>query len=137
MGGPVPEGAPVGTGPVVLDIGGDIGALLVLVPESLEGEEIDICVAGGAPFAHTGVHLRGPDGHQRLTAVYPSLTTGDYQLLHPADGSPLGGVVHVEGGSVAQLDLGDWVPAAGPVWSGGHHHHGDDGPGHGHGHSHG
>lgn len=125
MGGPVPEGAPVGTGPVVLDIGGDVGALLVLLPESLEGEEIDISVAGGSPFAHTGVHLRGPAGHRRLTAVYPSLTTGDYQLHHPADGSVLGPVVHVEGGSVAQLDLGGWRPEPGPVVP------------HRHGHSHG
>ena len=70
----------MGTGPVVLDIGGDIGALLVLVPDSLEGEEIDISVAGGSPFAHTGVHLRGRPGQERLTAVYPELRTGDYQI---------------------------------------------------------
>ncbi|MEO9222586.1 MAG: hypothetical protein ABI251_12600 [Mycobacteriaceae bacterium] len=99
------ENASVQGGPVVLDIGGDIGALLVFLPESFAGTEIEIGLAGEMPFTHTGVHPRGEGENRRQTAVYPELTTGDYQLRHPGDGSVLGPVVHVEGGALAELDL--------------------------------
>jgi len=101
------ENAGVQGGSVVLDIGGDIGALIVYLPESFQGSEIDVSVAdGSAPFTHTGVHPRvAPNGNRRQTAVYPELTTGDYQLWHPVNSKPLGHPVHVEGGSVAELNL--------------------------------
>ena len=35
-----------GQGMVVLDIGGDVGALVVATPPSLDGHEIEICPAG-------------------------------------------------------------------------------------------
>ncbi len=93
-------------GSLVLDIGGDIGALIAYLPESFAGTEVYISVADGSePFTHTGVHPRGTGGTLRQTAVYPELTTGDYQLWHPADASPLGEPVHVDGGAVAELDL--------------------------------
>jgi len=85
-------------GSVVLDIGGDIGALIVYLPDSFAGSEIEIGVAGSEPFTHTGVHRRSVGGNSTLTAVYPELTTGDYQLWHPGDGSPLGPTVRIEGG---------------------------------------
>ncbi len=37
---------PAGQGAVVLDIGGDVGALVVHVPDQLAGAEIEICPAG-------------------------------------------------------------------------------------------
>ena len=123
------ENASVQGGPVVLDIGGDIGALLVLLPETFAGTEIEIGLAGEKPFTHTGVHLRGEGEHRRQTAVYPELTTGDYQLRHPGDGSALGPVVHVEGGALAELDLLELAAEVANVGS--HHSHG-----HGHSHSH-
>ncbi len=105
--GGVTESARVQGGPVVLDIGGDIGALIVYLPDSFAGSVIEIGYADSdKPFTHTGVHRRSnPNGEVRLTAVYPELTTGDYQLWHPTHGSPLGPVVHVEGGAVAELNL--------------------------------
>lgn len=116
-------------GSVVLDIGGDIGALIVYLPESFARTEIYISVADGSkPFTHTGVHPRGaPNGPLHQTAVYPELTTGDYQLWHPADASPLGPAVHVQGGAVAELNLLDLASepvgaAAGHSHSGGHSH---------------
>jgi len=104
-------------GSVVLDIGGDIGALIVYLPDSFARTEIYISVADGSePFTHTGVHPRGaPNGPLHQTAVYPELTTGDYQLWHPVDASTLGPVVHIEGGAVAELsllDVADLVGAA-------------------------
>ena len=123
------ESAAVRGGPVVLDIGGDIGALIVFLPESLAGTEIEIGLSGEKPFTHTGVHPRGDGENRRQTAVYPELTTGDYQLRHPGDGSALGPVVHVEGGALAELDLLELAAEVTNVRS--HHSHL-----HGHSHSH-
>lgn len=117
------ESSGVQGGSVILDIGGDIGALIVYLPDSFAGTEINISVAdGSAPFTHTGVHPRStPNGNHRLTAVYPELMTGDYQLWHPSAEGLLGPVVHVDGGVVAELNLIglDVVPADA---SHGHHH---------------
>ncbi len=127
------ENPPVQGGSVVLDIGGDVGALIAFLPESFAGTEVYISVADGSdPFTHTGVHRRSnPNGEARLTAVYPELTTGDYQLWHPADASALGPVVHVEGGAVAELNLLDLAAEMVSVATGHSHSHGD-----GHSHSH-
>ncbi|WP_127783233.1 phospholipase [Rhodococcus sp. X156] len=95
-------------GSVVLDIGGDIGALVVHLPDRFAGTEIDISHAGSTrAVGHTGVHVRAaPDGTRGLTAVYPELVSGSYQLWDPHQpGRRLGPVVHVEGGLVAQLSL--------------------------------
>jgi hypothetical protein len=49
---PTPENPHAGEGMVVLDIGGDVGALLVSAPSDLDGAEIEICPSGrrgGAP----------------------------------------------------------------------------------------
>ena len=117
------ESTQVQGGPVVLDIGGDIGALIVFLPERFAGTEIEIGVAGEKPFTHTGVHPRGEGEHRRLTAVYPELTTGDYQLQHPGDGSALGPVVHVEGGVLAELDLLELAAGMVSVETGHSHRH--------------
>lgn len=115
---------------MVLDIGGDIGALLVLLPDSFAGTEIEIGPAGGTPSTHTGVHPRGSGEQRHETAVYPELTTGDYQLWHPTDGRRLGPVVHVDGGVLAELNLLELVDSVG---TGAKHLHSHDG---GHPHSH-
>ncbi len=126
------ENPPVQGGSVVLDIGGDVGALIAFLPESFVGTEVYISVADGSdPFTHTGVHARGTGEHRRQTAIYPQLTTGDYQLWHPADASALGPVVHVQGGAVAELDLLELAAEMVSVDTGHSHAHGD-----GHSHSH-
>ena len=40
-----------GQGPVLLDIGGDVGALVVEMPAALTGREIEICPVDGAKKA--------------------------------------------------------------------------------------
>jgi len=126
----VGENAGVHGGPVMLDIGGDVGALVVYLPDSFAGTEIEIGWSDSdEPFTHTGVHPRGTGETLHQTAVYPELKTGDYQLWHPYDASLLGPAVHVEGGAVAELNLLDLAPEP-PSGQHNHNH------GHGHNHSH-
>jgi hypothetical protein len=62
------ENPHAGQGSVLLDIGGDIGALVVMMPEAMVGEEIEIVPEGG-PLGHGHDHDHGSadgdhsDGH--------------------------------------------------------------------------
>jgi hypothetical protein len=76
------ENPHAGQGAVVLDIGGDVGALVVAAPAELAGAEIEICPAGvrgqrpdeGAGW-WTGqwrhVHHHGAGGHVHHAAAWP------------------------------------------------------------------
>lgn len=65
------ENPTAGEGPVLLDIGGDVGALIVTMPESTRGLEVEIRPAGataagrsGAPAHDHGEHEHDHDhGH--------------------------------------------------------------------------
>lgn len=99
------ENTAVGTGPAVLDIGGDIGALVVIVPDTLAGTEIEISPRDAAQArTHTGVHPRQFKAGSRQVALFPALSSGDYQLWHPHNDGVLA-VAHIDGGAVAHLDL--------------------------------
>jgi hypothetical protein len=88
----------------VLDIGGDIGALVVQLDVMTQTGELEAC-----PWArpdlrfHTGVHWRDVDGQRVAVAVYPAVVEGSYDILD-AELRPIGRV-RVEGGKVAQLRL--------------------------------
>jgi hypothetical protein len=89
--------------PVVLDIGGDVGALLVYTDPELLGVEVEISPAGDdAARQHKQVLMRAV-GHTNVAVlVYDNLPEGVYTLW-------LGGVakarnVRVAGGAVAELD---------------------------------
>jgi hypothetical protein len=98
----------------VLDIGGDVGALVVYLADRTPTGELEACPAGepGARF-HTGVHHRsiptGPNGRATesdgwaWTAVFPEITEGRYEVLDEG-GAPMADVTIV-GGSVHQLDM--------------------------------
>lgn len=88
-----------GQGAVVLDIGDGVGALVVTMPESMVGEEVDI----EATDAEIDATLRrehghhGPHGHHRphvavlprpvpgggevASLVFPALPEGEYRLF--------------------------------------------------------
>ena len=96
-------GAPPAGGPVVVDIGGDVGALIVRVDHELLGTELHLRQDGWEHTVHTGVWDR-PLGDGMVTvAVFPALVEGKYQILDPA--GSVGRAVGIEGGSVAELDL--------------------------------
>jgi hypothetical protein len=90
-----------GQGPVVLDVGGDVGALVVHFPASMVGAEIEISPVGRpAERQHVAVHRRPVPGSTVTAAVYPGLRTGDYELWSPEGSVAL--TVAISGGEVTE-----------------------------------
>ena len=80
---------PSGSGSVVLDLGSDVGALVLHTPPELDGREIEISL-DGAPAGHrthSQVRQRQLPAGPRYAAVYPGLPAGTYTLWHDA-GTP-------------------------------------------------
>jgi hypothetical protein len=112
---------PSWNGTVMLDIGGDVGALILHTGADLHLAEIELERVDGADanlvphrdahgheHAHAGgrTHVavrerRGPAG-VRYAAIYPALRQGDYMVFDPT-GAPKQ-TVTVVGGEVAELD---------------------------------
>jgi hypothetical protein len=94
----------VHTEPVVLDIGGDIGALVIYTPADWCGREVELSQTGSADYrVHNQVHERSFNGRSQFAAVYPELVQGRYDILderdHPVD------TVTIVGGQVAAVHL--------------------------------
>ena len=91
-----------GQGMVVLDIGGDIGALVVTMPESMLGEEVEVLTGREAPGhhrPHVAVVPRPAPGGTVPSLVFPELTEGSYALV-PKGTEDVRLRVHVRGGQV-------------------------------------
>jgi hypothetical protein len=127
------ENPHAGQGAVVLDIGGDIGALVVCAPAALAGAEIEICPAGArrerpdegdgwwdgqwrhvhphgpgdhehaAAWPHVGVVARPTPAGMQHAAVFPGLHAGRYELWLRPDHATAL-VVDVRGGEVGAVD---------------------------------
>ena len=94
---------PSDNGSVVLDIGGDFGALILMAPESMLLDEIEISPVGDdVARTHVAIRERRGPGGRRWAAIYPRLAAGEYTVWtvrgEPADR------VTITGGQVAQLD---------------------------------
>ena len=88
----------------VLDIGGDIGALVVYLAAEPATGELEACpVDDPTARFHTGVHHRAIAHGFAWTAVFPEVAEGAYHLLDD-DGTSRAQVT-VAGGTVQQLDL--------------------------------
>jgi hypothetical protein len=89
-------------GSVVMEVGGDVGALVVYTPDALAGHEIELALRGDdRQFVHTEVRERRlPDG-TIYAGVFPAVPAGEYTLLsiHSLPARD----VSVEGGRVAEL----------------------------------
>lgn len=92
---------PTAAGSVILDLGADVGALILTVPADLDGAEIEIS-RDGAPRAHSQVRRRITPGGVRYAAIYPGLAAGDYTLWADAVTPALTFTVH--GGQVTSCD---------------------------------
>ena len=95
-----------GQGPVLLDIGGDVGAAVVLVPAALAGTEIEARPIGAGHgvrhLPHVGVVARpAPDGSVRHSAVFGELPAGAYELYQRPAG-PVRLRLTVTGGAVTE-----------------------------------
>jgi hypothetical protein len=88
---------------VVLDIGGDIGAVVLYTDADLRGREFEIGLKS-TPDQHTHVEVleRIVDGASVFAATYYGLCEGEY-VLRSEDGSPLDEVT-VRGGEVTTVD---------------------------------
>jgi hypothetical protein len=109
------ENPHAGQGAVLLDIGGDVGALVVTAPSSMVGEEVEILPAGTVGTAADPGHGHGhghahrahvavvdrvlPDGDHLPSLVYPALVRGTYDLV-PKGTDDVRLTVKVRGGEV-------------------------------------
>lgn len=94
---------------VVLDIGGDIGALVLYTPPEFHGREIEVSPIGNdAQRVHTAVLERSAAGRTMFAAVYPELRAGSYRIWgdDPEPGSTKTQVqeVRIAAGMVAEVD---------------------------------
>jgi hypothetical protein len=97
-------GTPAATASVALDIGGGLGALVILPSERYRDQEIEISRADrDGPRVHTGVHERGSQAGSTLTAIFGSLPAGSYVIWE--DAGTAGPVVEVPDGAVTQIRL--------------------------------
>jgi len=94
---------------VVLDIGEDVGALIVHTDADLHGVEVEISPVGqDALRSHKDVLERRIAGRPAHTAVFDELRAGRYTLW--VDGVARSRDVAVNGGAIAELD---WRTPAG------------------------
>lgn len=93
-----PEATPV------LDIGGDVGALVVQLGTVPQTGELEACPRAHPDLRfHTGVHWRRVAGERVAVAVYPAVIQGDYDILDQQLRAVAS--VRVEGGEVAEVRL--------------------------------
>ena len=91
---------PSGPGTVVLDLGADVGALILYTPPGLDGREIEISrdTDPTARRTHSQVRARHLPTVTRYAAVYPGLAAGPYTIW-AGQRDPAGAVV-IAGGQV-------------------------------------
>jgi hypothetical protein len=91
---------------LVLDIGGDIGALVLYAEESWLGMEIDVTPLGAprSHHMHTMIRRRRAVDREFIAGVFPELSEGTYTVWG-IDGHPLGDVT-IRGGHVSEFQAG-------------------------------
>jgi hypothetical protein len=104
-----------GQGSVLLDIGGDVGALVVKMPSSMTGLEVEARPEGGAEeqpahHPHVAVVDRPVRGGLVPSLVFPSLTAGRYRLVSKG-GDDARLTVAVSGGEVTWAEWPVVTPA--------------------------
>ena len=115
-----PENPYAGQGPVLLDIGGDVGALVVAMPAALVGQEVEIWPAGQVRAHRHQPHGTGrthPHDHPRHVAVvsrpvaagklhslvFPDLVQGRYALTLKGNNEVIV-TAEIKGGAVTRAD---------------------------------
>jgi hypothetical protein len=96
-------GTPPAGGPVVVDIGGDIGALVVHVDADRIGQELHVRRPGETSTTHTGIWERRIGRRAVVVAVFPALVEGAYAILD-RDGNAIVDI-EITGGQVGELTI--------------------------------
>jgi hypothetical protein len=100
--------APSGQGTVVLDIGADIGALVIYTPASCHGLEIEVSpVEDPSARTHAAVRARYVHGGVCWSVVIGGLRAGRYVVWQ--DPQTPAGEVEIAGASVTEFDWPDTV----------------------------
>jgi len=95
---------PSGPGSVILELGDDIGALVLETPAALLGREIEISPVGeviATGRTHSLVRERRTAAGPSCAAVYPELVAGRYLVWGHTD-TPVG-EVSIDGGRVTRF----------------------------------
>lgn len=92
-----------GPGSVVLDIGLDVGALVLYTAAEWCGREVDLT---GPVSTHTAIRERSVAGRRFYAGVYPGLPAGEYHL-HLGDAPT---PAQVQGGRVTEIHHLDQQP---------------------------
>lgn len=88
---------------VMLDLGGDVGALILHTDPAMHGVEVEISPDGAARDGrHKQILERFMGGRSAFTAVFDELEEGSYTLW--VGDEPRSTGVAVQGGRVAELD---------------------------------
>jgi hypothetical protein len=102
-------------GHAVLDVGGDIGALVLYTDARLAEAEIEISPEDDVGArVHTAIHERPTTdarGRPVYAGIYPDLRAGRYRIWAPEPG--LRDRVTVRGGEIAEVDWRTEEPAPG------------------------
>jgi hypothetical protein len=95
--------APSGQGTVVLDIGGDIGALVIYTPASYHGDEIEVSpIEVPQQRTHAAVRARYTGAGVCWSVVIAGLSAGRYVVWR--DPVTPAGQVDIVGGSVTEFE---------------------------------
>jgi hypothetical protein len=87
----------------MLDIGDDVGALVLITDASLVGAEIEVSPLGRSDLrTHAEVHPRRAGGDTLHAAIFVRLLAGPYTVWRPH--GEAWGIATIEGGKVAQLN---------------------------------
>jgi hypothetical protein len=93
---------------VVLQLGGDIGALIIEAGPDRLGAEIEISPASGGARTHSQVRERLVEPHPRYDAVYPDLAAGRYLIWRDTDSAAA--EVEIRGGEITWYALASDSP---------------------------
>lgn len=93
---------PSGAGSVVLDVGADVGALVLYTSAAMDGQEIEISPHDipGARRTHSQVRERRVGAAVLYAAVYPGVSAGDYTIWR--DAATSAAMVTIQGGQITE-----------------------------------
>ncbi len=89
---------------VVLDIGEDVGALIIHTRPERHAQEIHISPRGVAKREHVEVLERSINGQPAFTAVFSELREGEYDLWDDLRTTTPAGHATIAGGEITTLD---------------------------------